>query len=65
MKNTKHRPKVMRYPRKAGRAHYYIDPKGIAIYPNGLMVVVLTRRQIEQIANVYLDYVPSGGTEHG
>ena len=52
-------PRSMRKPRSAGGTHYYIDPKGILIYPNGPAPVRLTRRQIEQIMEILYDYPPN------
>jgi hypothetical protein len=45
-------PRSMRVPRRAGKAHYYINPTGVDIYPNGLGRVRLTRRQLWQILTI-------------
>jgi hypothetical protein len=52
-------PLNMRKPRSAGKAHFYVDPTGIDIYPNNLGRVRINRRQIEQILKVMYDYVPN------
>lgn len=54
-------PLNMRKPRSAGKAHFYVDPIGIDIYPNGLGRVRINRRQIEQILKVMYDYAPQSG----
>lgn len=58
-------PRAMMLPHKAGEAHYYIDPTGIAIYPNGQDRVRLTKRQLEQIVQVLYDYVPNTQVDGG
>ena len=50
-------PRAMRKPRSAGKAHFYVEPTGIDIYPNGLDRVRINRRQIEQILEVMYDYL--------
>lgn len=41
-------PLNMRKARSAGKAHYYVSPRVIDIYPNGLGRVRLNRKQLEQ-----------------
>jgi hypothetical protein len=52
-------PLNMRKARSAGKAHFYVDPTGIDIYPNGLGRVRINRRQLAQIMEVIYDYVPT------
>jgi hypothetical protein len=49
-------PRNMRKPRSAGKAHFYVDPTGIDIYPNGLGRVYLNRRQLRQALKVMDDF---------
>ena len=51
-------PRAMRKPRRAGKAHFYVDPTGIDIYTNGLGRVRINSRQLAQIMEVIYDYVP-------
>lgn len=54
-------PITMRAPRKAGKAHYYVNPIGIDIYPNGLGRVHLTRRQLLQALKIMQDFANAPG----
>lgn len=59
-------PLAMRKPRRAGKAHFYIDPTAIDIYPNGLGRVHLNRRQLRQILKVMDRYAQGKkGDDHG
>lgn len=58
-------PLNMRKPRSAGKAHYYVDPTGIDIYPNGLGRVRINRRQLEQALAVMAAFEKSEGGKDG
>jgi hypothetical protein len=49
-------PSKMRTPRHAGKAHYYIDPSGVSIYPNGLGRLRFTRRQMQQAIKIICEH---------
>lgn len=57
-------PLNMRKPRSAGKAHFYVDPTHIDIYPNGLGRVRINRRQIKQILKVMTDFEKNRSAKH-
>jgi hypothetical protein len=54
-------PLSMRKARQAGKAHYYVNPRTLDVYPNGLGRVRLTRKQLEQAIKVMDDFALNRG----